>query len=87
MKKRKKSSSPTELNLHLPPFGHNKSLRIIIGQNSYKNNKNDYCGDVGFIYYCADCCKDWRVQFFSMGNNELLRRFNLDNCRYFMARK
>ena len=64
----------------------NKSFRIEIGLGAYKNGKNDYAGKVGYVYFCDRCCKDWRIQFFSMGNSELLRNFNLLTCRIFFAR-
>lgn len=63
----------------------NKKFRIEIGQNAYKNGKNDYAGKVGYVYFCKKCCKDWRIQFFGIGNNELLRNFNLKNCTIFFA--
>ena len=63
----------------------NKLFRIEIGLSAYKNGKNDYAGKVGYVYLCDKCCKDWRIQFFSMGNNELLRNFNLSACKIFFA--
>ena len=63
----------------------NKSFRIEIGLGAYKDRKNDYAGKVGYVYFCNKCCKDWRIQFFSMGNNELLRNFNLSACKIFFA--
>ena|SRR3990167_9010107 len=81
----KENNSPKELCLHRVANGYSQLFRIEIGLNSYKNRRNDYGGEVGYIYYCGECCNDFRVQFFSMGNNELLRNFNLDNCLFFMA--
>lgn len=63
----------------------NKTFRIEIGLNAYKDEQNDYAGKVGYVYFCNKCCKDWRIQFFSMGNNELLRSFDLSRCKIFFA--
>lgn len=62
-----------------------KKFRIAVGGGAYKNGKNDYVGKVGYVYYCDKCCKDWRIQFFDIGNSELLRDFNLERCKIFFA--
>ena len=64
-----------------------ETFRIEIGMGAYKDGKNDYAGKVGYVYFCNKCCNDWRIQFFSMGNNELLRNFDLNRCKIFFARK
>ena len=58
-------------------------LRIIVGTNAYRGSKNDYAGLIGMIEWCGDCCQELRVQFIKIGNNEPLRNFNLDRCRFF----
>lgn len=35
----------------------------------------DYKGMTGTIYYCGKCCKDFRIQFDGIGNNELLKTY------------
>lgn len=65
----------------------NKSFRIEIGMNCFRDGQNDYMGKVGYVFYCTKCCNDWRIQFFEMGNNELLRDFELKYCNIFFANK
>lgn len=82
---KQENNLPKELNTHNAPNMKSKLLRIEIGEKCYKNRRNDYTGKVGYIFFCDDCCHDFRVQFFDMGNNELLRNFDLDHCKWFMA--
>ncbi len=62
-----------------------KKFRIEVGSGAYKNGKNDYAGKVGYVFFCNSCCNDWRIQFFDIGNNELLRNFDLSLCNIFFA--
>ena len=84
-RKARENNSPKELCLHKADSSHSELFRIEIGFNAYKNGRNDYGRRVGYIFYCDECCNDFRVQFFEMGNSELLRSFDLDRCRFFMA--
>lgn len=85
--KKKQNTSPKEFNFHDVATAGNKLFRVEIGLSAYKNKRNDYAGKVGYIFFCNTCCKDWRVQFFTMGNNELLRNFDFNRCIFFMADK
>ncbi len=61
-----------------------KPLRIKIGENAYKDGKNDYFGRIGNIEYCDKCCDDWRIQFLGIGNSELLRDFDISKCEIYI---
>jgi hypothetical protein len=65
----------------------NKTFRIEIGTGAYKDSRDDYAGHVGYVYFCDNCCHDWRIQFFSIANNELLRNFDLSRCKVFFTAK
>lgn len=56
-------------------------MDILIGKRAYKHNKNDYAGKTGTIEWCPSCCKENRIQFKGMGNNEALSNFNILKCK------
>lgn len=59
-----------------------KTYKITIGKNAYKN-RNDYFGMTGTVMFC-DCCKENRVQFDNIANNESLSNFDILKCNIFV---
>ena len=52
-----------------------ENWKVEIGNNAYRNGKNDYAGRTGTIYYCGTCCRAYRIQFDKIANSERLKNF------------
>lgn len=59
------------------------NLKIKIGKKAYKNSLSDYEGMTGTIKYCNSCCKENRIQFDKIANNEALANFNILKCKIY----
>jgi len=63
-----------------------QEIRFEVQMGAYKDGQNDYAGKVARIEVCKKCCGGkLRVQFFSIGNNELLENFNLERVKFFIG--
>lgn len=60
-----------------------KKAYIALSEYSNKILSSDYAGKTGTIKFCNKCCKQNRIQFDGMANNELLSNFNILKCEIY----